>query len=108
MDENHNAPATVKEFQELATFVGEKFDKVEGRLDRVELRLDKVEIKIDNLDKKLDKKFDTALTGIDKILQFSEAQKQENIVGAYQIRRHTDTLDDHEKRIKTLELQPQE
>lgn len=104
MDKDINAPATVQDFKELAEFVGEKFERVDKKFDQIDKRFDKIDLRLD----KLDNKFDIALTGINKILQFSEKQKDENIVGAAQIRRHTDTLNDHEKRIAALELQPQE
>ena len=68
----------------------------------------KMDSGFERLDKKVDTKFDFVVTKLDGILYAIEGQKQENIVGTVQLRRHTDTLENHEQRIKKLELQPQE
>jgi hypothetical protein len=62
----------------------------------------------EKLDKKLGEKFDPVNTKLDGILKGVEALQQENTAGAAQLRRHDDKLGDHERRIKTLELHPQQ
>ena len=57
----------------------------------------------ETMEKKLDEKFDPVLTKLDGILKGVEALQQENTVGAEQIRRHTDQLQNHEARISNLE-----
>ena len=112
MEENNQRPATIQDFQELAIAVGGKFEQVDKRFEQVDKRFDYLEQKMDSgferLDKKVDTKFDFVVTKLDGILYAIEGQKQENIVGTVQLRRHTDTLENHEQRIKKLELQPQE
>ena len=56
--------------------------------------------------KKLDEKFDPVITKLDGIMKGVETLQQENTVGAQQLRRHEDQLQDHALRIKKLELSP--
>ncbi len=55
------------------------------------------------LDKKLDQKFDPVISKLDGIMKGVEALQQENTIGAEQLRRHTDQLQNHEARISKLE-----
>ena len=58
------------------------------------------------MEKKLNDKFDPVITRLDGIMKGVEAIQQENTVGAEQLRRHEDQLQDHALRIKKLELSP--
>ncbi len=58
------------------------------------------------VEKKLDEKFDPVITKLDGILKGVEALQQENTIGAEQIRRHEDQLQNHEGRIAKLETAP--
>ena len=60
----------------------------------------------ETMDKKLDEKFDPVITKLDGIMKGVETLQQENTVGAQQLRRHEDQLQDHAVRIKKLELSP--
>ena len=60
----------------------------------------------ETIEKRLDEKFDPVITKLDGILKGVEALQQENTIGAKQLRRHEDQLQDHTLRIKKLELSP--
>ena len=55
------------------------------------------------MEKKLDEKFDPVISKLDGIMKGVEVLQQENTVGAEQLRRHTDQLQEHETRISKLE-----
>lgn len=55
------------------------------------------------MEKKLDDKFDPVITKLDGIMKGVEALQQENTVGAQQLRRHEDQLQEHAARIAKLE-----
>ena len=94
--------ATKGEFKEL--FSAHKSEMEQLLADQANVILEAVDEK---LDKKLDEKFDPVITKLDGIMKGVEALQQENIVGAEQLRRHDDQLNNHERRIKAIELQPQ-
>ena len=50
---------------------------------------------------------DLVITKLDGVMKEVQAHREEDVVGAEQLRRHDDKLENHERRIKTLELQPQ-
>jgi len=86
-----------------------EFDEFEEKLDK---KLDErfseqanviLEAVGEVMDKKLDEKFDPVITKLDGILKGVESLQQENIVGAEQLRRHTDQLQKYETRIIKLE-----
>jgi len=60
----------------------------------------------ETIEKKLNDKFDPVITRLDGIMKGVEALQQENTVGAQQLRRHEDQLQDHAVRLKKLELSP--
>jgi hypothetical protein len=60
----------------------------------------------ETMEKKLNEKFDPVITRLDGIMKGVETLQQENTVGAQQLRRHEDQLQDHAVRIKKLELSP--
>jgi len=60
----------------------------------------------ETMEKKLNEKFDPVITKLDGIMKGVEMLQQENTVGAQQLRRHEDQLQDHAVRIKKLELSP--
>jgi hypothetical protein len=86
-----NAPVTRAEVEQLLS------DQATVILDAVDERMEK----------KLDEKFDPVITKLDGILKGVDALQHENVVGAEQLRRHADRLNDHAKRIRTLELRLQ-
>ena len=57
----------------------------------------------ETMEKKLDEKFDPVISKLDGIMIGVGALQQENTVGAEQLRRHTDQLQEHETRISKLE-----
>ena len=69
----------------------------------VETKLDN---KIEDLRTEMNAKFNTILTGQDQILSKLEAMSMDLIVFGEQHKRHDAKLEDHEKRIATLETQP--
>src|SRR5437899_5832049 len=102
---NANAPVT-------KAGLDAEFRKFEERLDK---KLDKLlsdqagvilEAVGETMEKKLDEKFDLVITKLDGILKGVEALQQENTVGAEQLRRHEDRLQQHEARIAKLETAP--
>ena len=80
------------------------------RVEMEQLLADQAEVMLEAMDERMDKKFDEKLDPVinklDSILGSMEALKEENVVGAKQLRRYDDQLQDHEARIKTLELHP--
>jgi hypothetical protein len=62
----------------------------------------------EKLDTKLDAKFGTVITKLDAVMKEVQAHREEDVAGAEQLRRHDDKLKDYERRIKTLELHPQQ
>src|SRR6266478_4499746 len=55
------------------------------------------------MEKKLDRKFDPVISKLDGIMKGVEALQHEHTIGAEQLRRHTDQLQNHEVRISKLE-----
>lgn len=84
-----NEYANIGDFQELAEFVGERFERVDRRFEQ--------------MDRKLDDKFGTVIGKLDGIMKGMEDLRQENIVGAEQLRRHEDQLRDYGARIVKVE-----
>lgn len=98
-------------FADQADVILEAVDeKLDQKLDeKLEVRLAAQSTALlTEMDARLDKKFDTAFNKLDGILGSVEVLKQENTIGAEQLRRHDDKLENHEKRLKTLELHPQQ
>jgi hypothetical protein len=89
-----------------------EFGKFEERLDKKLDRLLSEQANVileavgETMEKKLNDKFDPVITRLDGIMKGVEALQQENIVGAQQLRRHEDQLQDHAVRHKKLELSP--
>ena len=89
-----------------------EFGKFEERLDKKLDRLLSEQANVileavgQTMEKKLDEKFDPVITKLDGIMKGVETLQQENTVGAQQLRRHEDQLQDHAVRIKKLELSP--
>ncbi len=78
------------------------------RADIEQLLSDQATILLDAVDERMDKKLDPVITKLDGILKGIDDLKQENVTGAAQLRRHDDRLEDHDKRIRALELRPQQ
>jgi|SRR5438876_1657243 len=99
---NTNAPATKADLN-IA------FGKFEQKLDqKLDERLSEqanviLEAVGELMEKKLDQKFDPVISKLDGIMKGVEALQQENIIGAEQLRRHTDQLQNHEVRISKIE-----
>ena len=89
-----------------------EFGKFEERLDKKLDRLLSEQANVileavgETMEKKLNDKFDPVITRLDGIMKGVETLQQENTVGAQQLRRHEDQLQDHAVRIKKLELSP--
>jgi hypothetical protein len=89
-----------------------EFGKFEERLDKKlnTLLTDQASVILEavgeTMEKKLNEKFDPVITKLDGIMKGVETLQQENTVGAQQLRRHEDQLQDHALRIKKLELSP--
>lgn len=89
-----------------------EFGKFEERLDKKLDRLLSEQANVileavgETMEKKLNDKFDPVITRLDGIMKGVEALQQENTVGAQQLRRHEDQLQDHAVRLKKLELSP--
>ena len=62
----------------------------------------------ERLDKKLYEKFDIVIAKLDGVMKKIQAHREEDVVGAEQLRRHDDQIHNHELRLKALELQPQQ
>lgn len=80
-----NDYATIQDFQELATLVGERFE---------------------HMDHKVDDKFGTVITKLDAVMNELQSHREEDVAGAAQLRRHEDRLQDYEARIAKLENAP--
>src|SRR5713101_6696230 len=55
------------------------------------------------MDKKMDQKLDPVINKLDAILGEAQKHREEDVIGAQQLRRHDDQLQDHAVRIKKLE-----
>lgn len=84
----------------LMVRIEERAEKTERVLREEILR---VEEKVEKVDEKLDKKFDIAMTHIDGIAKGLDDMREENTAGADLIREVEVKVDDHEKRITSLE-----
>ena len=60
----------------------------------------------EQMDKKMDQKLDPVINKQDAILGEVQKHREEEVIGAEQLRRHEDQLQDHAVRIKTLEVSP--
>ena len=90
--------ATKGEFKELFNTQREEMERLLS--DQANVILEAVD---ERMDKKLSEKFDPVITKLDGILKGVEELKQENTIGAEQLRRHADQLQKHEIRIAKLE-----
>src|SRR5438093_1071193 len=57
----------------------------------------------ERMDKKMDQKLDPVINKLDAILGEVQKHREEDVIGAQQLRRHDDQLQDHAVRIKKLE-----
>ena len=100
--------ATRGEFKELLTATKGDLERsmtaMEGRFEH--LLADQANVILEAVDVKLDKKFGEVMKGIDAVMKEVQAHREEDVAGAAQLRRHDDELQDHEQRIKALELEP--
>ena len=60
----------------------------------------------EQMDKKMDQKLDPVINKLDAILGEFQKHREEDVIGAEQLRRHEDQLQDHAARIKKLEVSP--
>ena len=60
----------------------------------------------EQIDKKMDQKLDPVINKLDAILGEVQKHREEDVIGAEQLRRHEDQLQDHAVRIKKLEVSP--
>src|SRR6266849_1121230 len=110
---NANAPVTKADLKAEFGKFGETLDKkMDERLSErtkatEQLLADQANVILEAvgelMEKKLDEKFDPVISKLDGIMKGVEALQQENTVGAEQLRRHTDQLQEHETRISKLE-----
>jgi hypothetical protein len=112
MENIPNNPDTPVTSAVLNAVLKGEFGKFEERLDKKLDRLLSEQANVileavgETMEKKLNDKFDPVITRLDGIMKGVEALQQENTVGAQQLRRHEDQLQDHAVRIKKLELSP--
>ena len=112
MENIPNNPDTPVTSAVLNAVLKAEFGKFEERLDKKldTLLSDQANVILEavggTMEKKLDEKFDPVITKLDGIMKGVEALQQENTVGAQQLRRHEDQLQDHAVRLKKLELSP--
>ena|SRR6266436_3302849 len=71
------------------------------------LLADQANVILEAVNVKLDKKFGEVMKGIDAVMKEVQAHREEDVAGAAHHRCHDDELQDHERRLKALELQPQ-
>ena len=90
--------STKGEFKELFNTQREEMERLLS--DQANVILEAVD---ERMDRKLNEKFDPVITKLDGILKGVEELKQENTIGAEQLRRHADQLQKHEIRIVKLE-----
>lgn len=62
-----------------------------------------LEGKIENLDEKFTKKLDQVLTRLDPVIAEIENAREDRVLGTYQTSELRKNVDEHEKRIATLE-----
>lgn len=71
---------------------------------------DQTNVILEAVDERMDRKFDEKLhpvvNKLDYLIGSIESLKHENTVGAEQLQRHDDTLKEHDRRLKALELPP--
>ncbi len=91
---NLHQPATKADLHKAIT-------DVEGLL------ADQANVILEAVNVKLDKKFGEVMKGIDAVMKEVQAHREEDVAGAAHHRCHDDELQDHERRLKALELQPQ-
>jgi len=60
----------------------------------------------EQMEKKLDQKLDPVINKLDAILGEVQKHREEDVIGAEQLRRHEDQPQDHAVRIKKLEVSP--
>ena len=58
----------------------------------------------EQMDRKMDQQLDPVINKLDAILGEVQKHREEDVVGANQLRRHEDQLQDHDLRIKKLEV----
>ena len=71
--------------------------------DQTSTILEAVDDRLERSEKKVDKRFDEVISHIDSVLKEVVTLRDEETIGAGQLRRHADELKDHESRIKRLE-----
>ena len=75
--------------------------------DQANVILEAVDEQVDKkMDQKLDQKLDPVINKLDAILGEVQKHREEEVIGAEQLRRHEDQLQDHAVRIKKLEVSP--
>jgi hypothetical protein len=87
---------------DLEQLLAEQTNVILGAVDE-RLQAQKSDI-VTLLDEKLDEKFDHVMTGLDAVMKEVQAHREEDVVGAEQLRRHDDQLQHHELRLKSLEF----
>ena len=86
-------------------FAGQRAEMEQLLSDQANVILEAVDELVEKkMDKKLDQKFNPVITKLDAVLKEFEDHRDEDIVGAEQLRRHDDQLQDHAVRIKKLEV----
>lgn len=61
---------------------------------------------LEAVDERLDEKFGQVTTQVDAVMKEIQAHRDEDKIGARQLRRHEDRLQSHEVRITALEARP--
>ena len=114
---NHNSSPVTQAWPEKLlseqTFVILKAtdQKIDGvKKDMEQLLADQANVILEavdeQMDKKMDQKLDPVINKLDAILGEVQKHREEDVIGAEQLRRHEDQLQDHAVRIKKLEVSP--
>lgn len=100
---NLDQPATKKDINGLRTEVKKTEKNLRGDMLKLEERMERVEEKVDRIDV-VDGKLDRIQNTLDSFLGRVENLEKDNIVGAHHTRELRVAVDNHEKRIATLEF----
>lgn len=95
--------ALTKTFGKFVGFVGEKFEEVNERFEKIDQRFEQIDQRFEQVDQQFTDMRDRILTSEDKIMKRLDNLDADNAAATLQARRQTITIDNHEKRISSLE-----
>lgn len=95
--------ALTKTLGKFVGFVEEKFKKIDRRFEQIDERFEQIDERFEQIDKQFTDVKDRILTSEDKIMKRLDDLDSDNAAGTLQTRRLTVRVDNHEKRISSLE-----